>query len=348
MTTLSPSQQNVVDSFPAFLMSDDWSMTITGFAGSGKSYLVEYLAYIGEKQLQLIGTLDPALPDRKLFFTATTNKAAAVLHNMLGRPVSTIHSLLGLKVKNNYRTGLSKLEKTGKRVNLNHSLIFIDESSMINHELHVAIKDSVTSSEDCKVIFIGDKYQLPPVKENICPVFNESANTFFLKEIQRQVEDNPIIQLSSKYREVLEDISLDWPIIPHDGKNIIMHNDKHSFFDAIKNAYTAPMEPEEYKIIAWSNARVQEYNKWVRSICGWKDHFEVGEYVTTNKPLFAQDKQIRLPTDERAEIVGISPHEVDGIQGYWIELNRTEGVFFQPANWADAIKLSKKFATNKN
>jgi ABC-type molybdenum transport system ATPase subunit/photorepair protein PhrA len=48
--TLSPSQQNVVDSFPGFLLSKDKEFTISGYAGSGKTFLVQYLTKMAPAQ----------------------------------------------------------------------------------------------------------------------------------------------------------------------------------------------------------------------------------------------------------------------------------------------------------
>ena len=109
---LSKSQQRVIDNFPNFLLNDDSEMTISGFAGSGKSFMVQYLADMGEKQQKLVKFLDPNIQHRIMHFTATTNKAAAVLKHMLKREVTTIHRKLGLKVKNDYKTGKAHLVDT--------------------------------------------------------------------------------------------------------------------------------------------------------------------------------------------------------------------------------------------
>jgi len=350
MIELSPSQQKVVDAFPDFLSNDDTEMTISGFAGSGKSFLVKYLADTAvHKQQTLLQVIDPNMIKRRLYFTATTNKAASVLSIMLrDASVTTIHKLLGLTVINDYRTGKQKLEAKGKQnFNLNHSLIFIDEASMINLELLDAIREVQKKFRNCKVVYIGDAYQLPPVKEDACPVFNkQSKNVYYLNEIQRQAAGNPIIQLSAQYRENLDDHTKPWPVIKPDNKHIFHYTDKTSFLDTVKSAFTQPHTSNEFKIVAWTNNRVVGYNKWVRKLQGKSEFFEVGETVLTNKPLFSCN-DIVASTDSELTISRVAPHEIDGIKGLLIELEELDfDQFFQPLNWKEADLYIKYLAND--
>lgn len=346
MITLSPSQQHVVEEFPEFLCNEEKEMTISGFAGSGKSFLVKYLADVPEKQQKLIRIVDDSIPMRRVHFTATTNKAAAVLRSMLGdRPVQTIHKLLGLVVYPDFKTGKQVLKhKDRQTTNLDHSIIFIDEASMINEELLAAIRKAQSRYRDCKVIFIGDSYQLPPVKENVCPVFDPNAsNVFFLKEIQRQVADSPIIQLSAEYRNVLDNPTVDWPTIPHDGQNIFHYKQKEPFFDAIEAAYTQNHAVDAYKVVAWSNRRVNAYNSWIRKLHGMTDPFHIGEIMITNKPLIASDGKIVASTDTFHIIEDLVPHTIMDIDGFWVYLEGfPQERFFQPTHWNQANALIKE------
>jgi hypothetical protein len=351
--TLSKSQQHIIDEFPNFLLNDDSEMTISGFAGSGKSFMVKYLADMGEKQQKLVTLIDPNIPHRDMHFTATTNKAAGVLRLMLSRDVVTIHRLLGLKVKNDYKTGKAVLtdEGTAGR-DLSHSIIFIDEASMVNKELLSVIRAKAGKYNDCKLIFIGDSYQLPPVKEDMCPVFDAGPNTFNLAEIQRQVEDSAIIKLASKYRDCLDDWQLDWPTIQTVGKEIIHHTKKDTFFKAIQDSYSQPHNTNDLKVIAWTNPRVRDYNAWLRQICGRKEIYEVGEVVVTNKPLFF-GRAIVATTDSFHRIATRYPRTIDGIDGYMIELETFSSVekdmdFFQPTDWKKADKLANMYKADVN
>lgn len=344
---LSDSQQAVVDHFPHFLMDEDATeMTIAGFAGSGKTFLVAYLAEINDKIQKFVRVMDQDISRRKLYFTATTNKAANVLEKMLGVEARTIHSLLALRVRNNYKTGRTELvpNERGQRENLNHSIVFVDEASMINRDLLSAIRKAQKDWKDCKVVFIGDEYQLPPVKEDVCAVFQDGEHTVRLKEIQRQVAHNPIIQLSAKYRECLDDHNLKWPEIPHDGDYIVYHEDKHTFFDAIKDRFTEPnADPDQYRVLAWSNNRVREYNDWIRGLRGLPPHLSPGECVATNRPLLAGDDKVIAQTDSLHYVRRVEPTIVDGIKGLNVWLEGVGPSFFQPWDWKEAQALAAQY-----
>jgi hypothetical protein len=340
----SPSQQAVVNAFPGFLMDDSKEFTITGFAGSGKTFIVQYLADMISKHEELIKLIDPSVPRRQSLFTATTNKAAAVLQEMLQQEVTTIHSLLGLTVMNNYRTGKVTLNKKHASKSLRNTVVFIDEASMINAELLTIIRKSAFPTPGCKIVYIGDSYQLPPVMEDMCPVFQETPNTHFLNEIQRQVAGSPIIQLSAEYREVLDDHELEWPKIPTN--HAITHYDnKVTFFNAIETRFKESHEPNDYKVVAWANKRVRDYNTWIRTFSGFTEPYECGEVIITNKPLFINGS-IAAATDSMHIIRSSFPDTEDGIEGYRIELIGMGGSFFQPTDWDQANALAKKHAAD--
>lgn len=347
MTTLSDSQQAVVDHFPHFLMDDEATeMTIAGFAGSGKTFLVSHLASINSKIQKFVRVMDQNIQPRKMYFTATTNKAAAVLEKFLNIETRTIHSLLSLRVRNNYKTGRTELvpNEQGKRESLNHSIIFVDEASMINRDLLTAIRKAQKEWRDCKVVFIGDEYQLPPVKEDVCAVFQDGEHTVRLNEIQRQVADNPIIQLSAKYRDCLDDHLLTWPEIEADGEHIIHYDDKYEFFDAIKEKFMEEVQyPDRYKVLAWANNRVREYNDWIRSLHGLPNHLTTGERVVTNRPLLGVDDKVLAQTDTVHTIRKVDPAMEDGIKGFYIYLDNIGSPFFQPWDWKEAQALASQY-----
>jgi len=218
---LSKSQQRAEKVFRDFL--DDptqHEMVIAGFAGSGKSYLIKYLINVLDTYNKTQLAIMPNDPITMPHFTATTNKAAAVLGDMLNysRPTQTIHSLLGLKVKNDYNKGTTYLESTDRTKEMEGVVIFIDEASMIERKLYSIIKQ-LTSK--CKVVYIGDDYQLPPVFEKNSIVF-KNPNTIHLKEIQRQAAHNPVIQLSQKYRTILDKgLPFTWPEVQGDNRHEI-------------------------------------------------------------------------------------------------------------------------------
>lgn len=358
---LSPSQQAVVDAFPGFLLSDDKEMTISGPAGTGKTFLVQYLTKMAPAQQQMVQLLDPEIPDRSFTYTATTNKAAEVLRGILNQPTSTIHSTLGLRVQNDYKTGKQILVPHSPPEPLSNTIIFVDEASMINDQLAGSIRDAIKKWDDCKLVFIGDKYQLPPVKEDVCSVFRDGApNVHHLVEIQRQAKDSPIIGLANQYRVLLDEPSETWPEIVPDGQSIFRYHDKEKYFDALRSEYSKDHDPDDVRIVAWSNKRVHSYNNWVRTqILGHHSQFMTGDLVTTNKPLFMR-KRMYAPTDFRVRIRTVeSGHDnIEGISvdGWWITFDNfrssdpydEDPVVFQPRDWGRVKAIQNAFAKDKN
>lgn len=336
---LSPSQQRAEKAFYKFLQDpNQQSMVIAGFGGTGKSYLIKHLLTILAAFNKANLILIPNAPIMTPILTATTNKAVSVLRKMLNTTkVSTIHSLLGLKVRNDYNKGITYLLPGKISKNITNSLIIIDESSMVSKKLYKFIQDYTANS---KIIYIGDNAQLPPVFEKDSIVFKNS-NIIHLNEIQRQATDNPIIPLSHQYRDIInKKPPFTWPKIQPDNK-YIFKVDGPEFEDLVRTKYAVKHAPNDYKILAYTNKKVIAYNTFVRSLYTKNPDFEVNEYVITNKPIMA-DKMILAATDATLKITHIEDNIIskEGIKGFNIKLNSLEPRFL-PKNWVEVNNLLK-------
>jgi hypothetical protein len=308
MVTLSTDQQTAADEFMSFLMENSGGeMVIQGHAGTGKSFLTSYLLDLIKTSSDLLKLLTTHSSDVNVILTATTNKAAKVLSNMAGEPAQTIHSLLSLKVTNNYQTGSTGLRQTKDFKIINNTLIIIDEASMVNSQLLKIIR---ASTKDCKVLYIMDSYQLAPIKENSCPaalVFNKSV----LSTIQRQAAGNPIIAFAEGYRKVLD--GQPFPPITAQGVEILRVDGPtfQSMIDIefVRDGHTV----DDGKILAWTNEKVHAYNKHVRALYAQTDKFEDGEWVTTNKPILGMHGKVLATTDSIIQIAEIYPYTVQHI-----------------------------------
>jgi hypothetical protein len=355
---LSPSQVRAEDEFRNFVLDNSQSeMVISGFAGSGKSFLVKYLRTVALQQMQVALAIDPKA-GWKTFYTATTNKAASVLQGFLGESVQTIHSLLGLKVTNDFKTGKVKLEPTDKTKELGKALVFIDEASMVSRNLLGHIRSCMTPGQT-KIVFIGDRYQLAPVGEGHSIVFHNPKNIVHLKEIQRQVAGSPIIQTSQLYREILDTGLKQWPQISPSSPeiNIITGTE---FQDLIDQKFTASHDIDDLKILAWTNARVIAYNKHVRRLYTQSQHLIAGEKVMTNKPILTPNRSFKFknkvintlggilhPTDAVLEITRIEPANEDGVNGFGVSLNYGP-TLFMPESWQMAKAKMRHYANDAN
>src|SRR6185437_5247967 len=111
-----------------------------GPAGVGKTYLMNHIIDTTmpryQEMCELVGT---QAQYTDVVMTATTNKAADVLSQSVGRPAGTVHSFFNLTVRNDFTTGKTAIKKTNRWVVHQGKIIFIDESSMIDTDLWKAL-----------------------------------------------------------------------------------------------------------------------------------------------------------------------------------------------------------------
>ena len=148
---------------------------LSGVAGSGKSALIP----------KIIEELN--LKEHEVLNCALTGKAALILRRK-GLDASTLHSRIynvsKKLVDNKWLFEFHKVPCLYQR------LVIVDESSMLDKNIF----DDLMSF-GIPVIFIGDHKQLPPVNSS----FNlMEESDFRMERVLRQLEDNPIINLSQK------------------------------------------------------------------------------------------------------------------------------------------------------
>jgi len=166
-------------------------ITIGGFAGTGKTFLISIL------RQELLNNWK----NLRVAFACFTGKASSVLKMKLEENDSvfeedfcgTIHSLI-YRPEILYDKKLKKMVITKwiKKTDLDYDLLIIDEASMINSSLWNDLL-----SFKIPIIAVGDHGQLPPVGDT----FNLMVNPeYTLTEIKRQSLDNPIIRLTKDIR----------------------------------------------------------------------------------------------------------------------------------------------------
>lgn len=246
---------------------------LEGSAGVGKTYLVN----------ALINSLSAG----KVVCSAPTNKAVRVLMEKVDNPraeFSTTHSALKLKRKVNNRSGAVTF--TPEYSDFDPPLggvryFIIDEASMLSKELLGYIEEHATEKR-VKVIFIGDRKQLPPVKELVSPVFVANYPKVELTEIIRQGSNNPVIDLSRNIWGTLgtkKDAYRQEDEGPLEG--YIFSKD----VDKIVNTLAEANGTDEAKYLAWTNKEVDSVNQIVRQkIYGNPAKVELGETLVFNAP----------------------------------------------------------------
>lgn len=344
--TLSPSQQLACDAFAEFLCDpNEKEFLLSGFAGSGKTFLVNYLVDQAYKEHELARLIKPTIPPITFHFSAYTNKAAAVLHEATGAETKTIHQTLNLTLKS-LPNGKQKLVP-GRRgpVNLFHSVLVIDEASMIDRELLQFIQEYAAKERTCKILYVGDMYQLPPVKEDVCPIFFATQNTYFLTDIQRQAAQSPIIALSHKFREILDDETLPWPVLESNGPDIVHYDSGKEWEAEIERTFVdQDADPDKVRILGWTNKRVVEYNRFVDTKRGKKGWFEDGEMLINNDPIiFGMDAKVAINTGTTVKLISHKATSISGVEGHELKIEKWDSgqqyTVFQPKFETDKRRL---------
>jgi exodeoxyribonuclease-5 len=194
-TAIKKISKYVFNSYPNSLF------ILKGYAGTGKTNLISGIT----KSLKSIGW--------KSVLLAPTGRAAKVISNYSQTKAYTIHK----KIFNySFETSGSNYLSIAENTHTN-TLFIIDEASMIqsNDEnssglnLLESLFEYVYSGLNCKIMFVGDNAQLPPVGSSfsaaLSPEYlkaNFDLNIFFyeLKKVARQKEDSGILYNATKLR----------------------------------------------------------------------------------------------------------------------------------------------------
>lgn len=332
---LTEGQEKALEAFIGFLTDPNETVfVLEGYSGCGKSTLVRVLIDRLPKIMRAARLINPMTKDYPIELTATTNKAAENLSQITGMEVRTIHSVLGLRVSSN-KFGETSL-KVSKNSPLEDTLLFIDEASYIDSQL---LKYIFQLTKNCKVVFIGDPAQLTPVKAKSASVFEAKFPGAALTEVVRQAEGNPIVDLSTKFRETVNTGQF-FSFTP-DGHHI-QYLERDDFERAIEAEFTRPgWSYKDSKILAWTNKCVERYNTAVKNMVKGDPNFKVGDYAVCNSFISA-DRGSMIRTDQMVLITAIGPDKtVMGVLGNEFELDHTHK-YFLPKSFADRVARLKQ------
>lgn len=215
--TLSDDQNNALSKIESFLTSPTNCFLLKGYAGTGKTFLMQGLV----KYFTSVG--------RQFTLMAPTGRAAMVIGDKTKTDAYTVHKSI---------YNLDELEdddhtfKFRYKLNLNedsvNTVYILDESSMISDVYNedefflfgsgYLLKDLFSFVDfkyrtDAKIIFIGDNAQLPPVGMNFSPALDKeylsknyqvTTDEFEMKQIQRQQDGSGILTIATALRTCLE------------------------------------------------------------------------------------------------------------------------------------------------
>ena len=283
--------------------TEDNFFALTGSAGTGKTTLVD--------------TILKSLPDKylksKVCVCAPTHKAKKVIGEKTGwKILETLQALLGIKMDTNledFDPNNPAFNAIGERKMNNYWLVVIDEASMVNTELKIAIEDCAKLSGTL-VLYVGDTKQLNPVKEyTISAALTSPINNYNLTQIMRQGEGNPLIVLLDALRYDIENNTYTYidhlkklDTIGKSGEGYQVTN-AQDFAAALKKYYTSDefRENKNYcRYIAWTNDSIQTTNNYVRDkVFNFNNSTgELDEIILSYKTIVDEDDIILTNSDD--------------------------------------------------
>lgn len=302
-------QREAVRRLSDFVLSPrDRLFVLRGYAGTGKTSLVS--AFV-RAMVRL---------NRTVVLMAPTGRAAKVFSLYSGQPAYTIHKVI-------YRQKQFVGEDSEFTLNYNrlrHAVFVVDEASMIarggsglsvfgTRGLLDDLLQYVTDGEGCRLLFVGDTAQLPPVGEQESPALSPSCLAGYgfglasadLTQVVRQGEASGVLWNATALRRLLASAAGDFlPRIRAKGFPDVRFLPGNELIDTLDEAYRRS-GTEQTIVVTRSNKRAIVYNNGIRArIFDREGELTQGELIMVAKNNYywpAQaalaDKELRLPMD---------------------------------------------------
>ena len=285
---LNDDQQNALDFILQFI--DDPArrqMLLYGAAGTGKTSLINVL----------LDELDrrPSDSAPRYICTAPTNKAVEVIADRTGRDYrQTIFSIMGL-VLVDYDDSKPRLKKERDGSLDSYDLVIVDEASMVSLQLLAEIQRQLQLCTSVKVIYVGDRCQIPPVEDAnngmLESIIFQLPIKVELTKVMRTADENPILGVVTKMRENMQS-----PVDLFEHTTAVAQSGIGVWFDEYEKPFMRKMieyfVSDKYKAdsnyalaVAWTNAAVDAINARVRKAI-YPDtdlEYEVGEEIRVTK-----------------------------------------------------------------
>lgn len=262
-------QQVAVDALIEFIRSpwdsNKFKRGLSGPAGTGKTFVIKYIINNCGLSHSVVGLAAP------------THKACRVLRESTGLSASTVQSDLGLRLNvssDNFDVNNPPFDPMGRIKVGEYSLYIVDEASMINKSLKYLIEKECKENH-CKLIYVGDEYQLAPVGELYSSAF-KGLPIYKLTQIVRQGDDNPISPLLDMLRNDIKNNT--FTFLNYITKNTTAYNDGLTKgYEVINEKYFPDIVKEQYstdeftsnidliKTIGYTNICVNSWNRFIRN-----------------------------------------------------------------------------------
>jgi len=276
---------------------------LRGYAGTGKTTIVKSLVNV----LPLLG--------KKFVLLAPTGRAAKVLAGYTEKQANTIHRKIYLARTN--KDGLIdlKLQKNYHK----HTLFIVDEASMIQHltspegalfggrNLLDDLFQFIQGGENCRLLFIGDTAQLPPVGLEYSPAldlefllkaYHLSIDSFELTEVVRQSQKSGILINATLIRNQIHDQQFRFPLFSIHSCPDIIRISGNELEEELNEVYSRSGKDNNV-VICRSNKRANIFNREIRKrILFFEEEISVRDYI-----MIVKNNYFWLPSDSAAGFI---------------------------------------------
>lgn len=235
----------------SWIYSPEKEIILTGRGGTGKTFLLkEFLKEV-------------SLPKEEIIILAPTHEALKNLKDSIldfpTKNFKTIDSALGISPLLNEE----KLKFEQRKLPSfweNIQLVLLDECSMLSE-----LKYEILQQVHAKIVYIGDKFQLPEVKPNK-GIFDPCVSTVFSKNISEISLTIPMRNSGElwNFTNLIQNQIESKEILYPKSKFDISKKEIKEFFQKEQNLFQ--LRKGELKLILWTNKGVKAYNERVRVI----------------------------------------------------------------------------------
>lgn len=271
MIKLNKDQEQLMVEWRNFLKSDRQFFLLSGQAGVGKTTCVKHFLREIDQHYNIA-------------VTTPTNKSLKVIResvNDAAATFKTIYSLLNLRLEPSGEVKELR-EVDGKTDASSFDLIWIDEGSMLPSNVLLILEKKLAFT-NTKVIILGDREQLPPVKEEISPIWRRFEVDYELTKVERH--DNSILSFVQSIRGNVD------PVFESPGEEVHILDEDSFEQKIITAAREGKFHDGTAKAIAWRNATVDILNTIIR---------QEYELTKTRKPFVQHDRIVvmsPIPSD---------------------------------------------------
>jgi len=297
MVALTTSQTRALEEIIAAQASARPTHLLTGYAGSGKTTLMQAVARHFQAQNLVV------------VITAPTHKATAVLRSKVDKEMDcrTIQSLLSLQPS--AQGAKTSLVRSKRPQTIADDVVIVDECSMLSAELMNWIRELL---KYCFVLFVGDPAQLPPVGEGASPSFSVPSRSH-LDTVVRQAADNPILAAATAIRKN-QGNAPDWGWVKaakHGQLGLFVPKDTESWLRKAFLSEAFDADNDWCRYLCWTNERASQVNQMIRR---WRygddtpTPFMPGERVVSRSPVSRQSEEgprLCIVTNEEVMVLAI-------------------------------------------